>query len=325
MGNTINTKKYNGFDVYYIGEGYSFIYANFYDTEKLIDGLTDYIFNEENLLNYARRTSKVNFTGVKSQFVKLYHNISVFLNQQLETLTIGEVSEELRDILGEEYTLIDEKGELKVQRDKVGKLGEYVFHLLLTDYFQLDCILPKFRWTTDRNMSVFGIDTLFLDIKEKVIYFGESKFSKDICNGIKLVNRSLKDYEQQILEEYRIVLGQEDAFQLSKEFIEIFGESRKLCISFKKLIEIANITTIGVPIFIAHGNGVDKNTPEDFINQMIAKISVENFFGLVTKYIFISLPVIDKSRFVEVAIKKAVKKQNEYEEQSRWNFRASVL
>lgn len=317
MGNICNVKKYKGFDVYYMDKGYSFIYAHFYDAEKLIDGLTDYIFDADNLLNYACRTSKIKFSGEMRQFVMLYHNISVFLNQQLETLSIGDVSDALIDILGQEYTLIDDDGELKVQKDKVGKLGEYVFHLLLTDYFQLDCILPKFRYTTDRNMSVFGIDTLFLDAKTKTIYFGESKFSKDIYNGISLVNRSLKDYEQQILEEYRIVLGPQDVFPLSQEFMDLFGGHRQICISFNKLIEVANITTLGIPIFIAHGHGEEKNTPEDYINQMTTKIHKKDFLGLDTQYIFISLPIIDKKRFVEVAIKKAVKKQYEYEEQCR--------
>lgn len=317
MERTIKVQKYKGFDVYFFDENYSFVYAEFYDVEKLIDGLTDYIFLEDNLLNYARRTSKIRFSGDERQFVSLYHNISVFLNQQLETLVVGEVSDELIDILGQEYTLIDEDGELKVQKDKIGKLGEYTFHLLLTDFFRFDCILPKFRYTTDRNMSVFGIDTLFLDSKERTIYFGESKFSKDICNGIALVNRSLKDYEQQILEEYRIVLGPQDVFPLSKEFIDLFGEKRELCISFNKLIEVAEINSIGVPIFIAHGNSEGDNTPEEFINQMISKINKKTFLGLDTKYIFISLPIVDKKRFVEVAIKKAVKKQHEYERKCR--------
>lgn len=317
MEKKYNVKKHKGFDVYYIDEIYSFIYAYFYDVEKFIDGLTDYIFDEDNLLNYANRTSKIKLIGGERQFVTLYNNISIFLNQQLETLTIGDVSEELIDILGQEYTLIDDDGQLKVQKDKIGKIGEYVFHLLLTDYFQLDCILPKFRYTTDRNMSVFGIDTLFLSSKDKTIYFGESKFSKNIYNGIKLVNKSLKDYEQQILEEYRIVLGPKDVFPLSKEFIDLFDEHRQICISFNKLIEVANITSIGVPIFIAHGNGEENNIPEDFINQMRSKIHKQDFLGLNTKYIFISLPVIDKNRFVEIAIKKVVKKQHEYEEQCR--------
>ena len=166
-------------------------------------------------------------------------------------------------------------------------------------------------------MSIFGIDALFLDTKEKVIYFGESKVSNNISNGIKLVNKSLKDYEQQILEEYRIILGPEDVFPLSESFIDIFGEKRKICISFKKLIEVADISTIGVPIFIAHGNSADANTPEEFINQMSVRIKKEKFLGLSTKYIFISLQIIEKNKFVEMAIKKVVKKQHEYESRCR--------
>lgn len=308
----IQVEKFDCFNVYFINEGHSFVYADFKDVDGFIDGLTDYIFNEENLLNYSKRVSKMPFTGDTKQFVKLYNNISMFLNSKLETLTVGDIEEDLKTVLGEEYKLIDDNGELKVQKDKVGKIGEYTFHLLLTNFFHLDCILPKFRCTTDRNMSVFGIDTLFLDTNSKTIYFGESKFSKDIDNGIALANRSLKEYEQQILEEYRIVLSDEDAFKLSSEFEEVFGESRQLCISFPKLVEVAGIEAIGIPVFIAHGNGLDGNTPEEYIEKLANKIQKNSFFGLQTKYILISLPVIDKNKFVELAMKKVVKKQDEY-------------
>lgn len=312
----IEVSKYDGFDVYRIKEGHSFVYANFNDEDKFIDGLTDYLFNEDNLLNYARRTSKISFTGEAKQWVRLYHNISIFLNSKLEVLEIGDVTEELKDILGNEYKLINVNGELKVQKDKVGKIGEYAFHILLTNYFQLDCIVPKFRCTTDRNMSVFGIDTLFLDIHNKILYFGEAKFSKNLESGIKLANRSLQEYEQQIREEYRGVLSSDDAFDLSEEFIDVFGEARQVCISFEKLIEIANITEIGVPIFIAHGKTDETDNPEDYIQDMRRKINNQSFFGLSTKYIFISLPVISKNKFIEMAMKKVVKKYHEYEQRS---------
>lgn len=310
----IQVEKFDCFDVYFINEGHSFVYAEFRDTEEFIDGLTDYILNEDNLLNYSRRLSKTPFIGGAKQYVKLYNNISMFLNSKLETLLVGNIEEDLKTVLGEEYKLIDDNGELRVQKDKVGKIGEYTFHLLLTNFFHLDCILPKFRCTTDRNMSVFGIDTLFLDTNDKIIYFGESKFSKDIDNGIALANRSLEEYEQQILEEYRIVLSDEEAFKLSKEFEEIFGESRQMCISFPKLIEMADIRSIGVPIFIAHGNSESKNSPEEYIEKLSNKIKKKDFFKLKTKYILISLPVINKNKFVELAIKKVVKKQDEYKQ-----------
>ena len=40
MQRKITVKKYQGFDVYYVDESQSFIYANFYDAEKFLDGLT---------------------------------------------------------------------------------------------------------------------------------------------------------------------------------------------------------------------------------------------------------------------------------------------
>ena len=166
-------------------------------------------------------------------------------------------------------------------------------------------------------MSVFGIDTLFLDTREKIIYFGESKFSKDIDNGIKLVNRSLDEYEKQIREEYRYVLSNDVAFNLSPEFNAIYGEEKQFCISFEELIKRAKIQFIGVPIFIAHGNGTSGNLPENYIDKLMNKVKRKQFFGINTKYILISLPVIDKTQFIEKAIVKVVKKQNEYGQRAR--------
>lgn len=312
----MTVSKFDGFQVYYRENTHSFIYADFNDRNVLINGLVDYLFYETNLLNYTNTTSKIPFTGDIRQFTKLYYNISLFLNTELETLTVGDVTDELKNLLGEEYKLIDENGKLKVQKDKIGKIGEYAFHLLLTNFFQLNCILPKFHCSTDRNMSVFGIDTLFLDTKDKTIYFGESKFCNNIDNGINLINKSLDLYEQQILEEYRIVLANDDAFKLSKEFEAIYGESKQLCISFPKLIEIANLKSIGIPIFVAHGNGTEKSNPSEFIEKLDKRIKKKNFFGLETKYLLISLPVIDKTEFIKIAIKKAVIKQHEYEQRT---------
>lgn len=176
----IQKREFDCFDVYFSAEGHSFVYADFKDTDSFIEGLVEYIFKEENLLNYAKRNNKIGFSGTQKQYAKLYNNISMFLNTELEMLEVDDITDELKDILGQEYTLVGEAGNLKVQNDKVGKIGEYTFHLLLNNYFGLDCVLPKFRCTTDRNMSVFGIDTLFLDTEKRILYFGESKFCKTL-------------------------------------------------------------------------------------------------------------------------------------------------
>lgn len=309
----IQKKEFDCFDVYFAAEGHSFVYADFKDTDSFIEGLVEYIFKEENLLNYAKRNNKIGFSGTQKQYAKLYNNISMFLNTELELLEVDDVTDELKDVLGQEYTLVDEAGNLKVQNDKVGKIGEYTFHLLLNNYFELDCVLPKFRCTTDRNMSVFGIDTLFLDASKKKLYFGESKFCKTLYNGITLINRSLEKYEEQIDEEYRIVLSDDEAFRLSPDFERIFGDARQICISFREFIKVAGIKEIGVPVFVAHGNvDIDNVKPEEYINKLNQRIKRNEYFGIDVTYIFISLPVIDKNKFVECAITKAVKKQDEY-------------
>ena len=145
-------------------------------------------------------------------------------------------------------------------------------------------------------MSVFGIDALFFDPAERIIYFGESKVCKTIDNAITLVNRSFADYESQISEEYKLVLSNSDVFRLSQEFQSAFERYTEVCISFEDFVKAASISQIYVPAFIAHGNGANKNTPEDFLQKMNTKITRNSFFGLDTKYLFISLPIIDKAK-----------------------------
>ena len=314
----LNIEKFEDFNVYTDENGYAFIYVDFYDKDKVISGLINYLFDEDNLLEYTNNITKLKLDEDNPRYwARLYNNISIFLNDSMEKCKLDKESQQLIDVIGEEYHLINENGELLVQKDKVGKIGEYAFHVLLSQYYKLNCILPKFRCTTDRNMSVFGIDTLFLDLEKRIIYFGESKFSKNIDNGIVLANRSLKEYEQQIREEYRIVLTSIDAFALSSDFLNLFNDELQICITFDKFIELSKITDIGVPIFIAHGKKDDRDTPEIYIEKLKNKIDKVSFFGLKTNYILISFPVIDKAEFVEKAIKKVVEKQHEFEQRCR--------
>lgn len=305
---------FDGFDIYTEDEANSFVYADFYDSDVLIDGLTDYIFSDENILNYTNSATKLMIDEEDPTcWTQLYKNISIFLNSEIEEYILGAEPDEVIDILRSESVLVDKGGTLIVQKDKIGKIGEYAFHVLLSNYFGLSCILPKVKNSTNRNMSVFGIDTLFLDSKTKTIFFGESKFSMDIDAGITLANRSLERYEHQIKEEYKIVLSRTDAFPLSSSFVSLFGKETQLCISFDKFIAMAGIKSIGVPVFIAHGKKDITDTPMQYVDKLKKKIVMKTFFGLSTKYILISLPVIDKSEFVRIAMEKVAKKQSEYE------------
>lgn len=305
-------EKFEQFIVYKSDVSNSFLYVDFSNPDRFMDGLSDYVLSEKNLLNYANTMSQTAFTPTLANYKKLYSTLETFLNAEMELLAFDNVSNEVRDTLGNEYTFINKDGKTLVQKDKMGKIGEYIFHVLLTRYFRVSCIIPKFRCTTDRNMSVFGIDALFFDPDKRIIYFGESKVCKTIDNAITLVNRSFADYESQISEEYKLVLSNSDVFRLSEEFQSAFERYTEVCISFEGFMKAASVSQIYVPAFISHGNGANNNTPADFLHKMNTKIIRDSFFGLDTKYLFISLPIIDKAKMMNIIMKKVVKKSNEY-------------
>lgn len=200
-------------------------------------------------------------------------------------------------ILSDEYELEDAgNGQLKVRLDKMGKIGEYIFCNLLSEYFGLDCIIPKVHLTTDPNMNVYGIDTLFYSCESDMILFGESKLSKSLSNGTGLINKSLQTYEQQIKDEFTLMLSN----RFLKNNMGIFGDKYadlvELSLYIEDFIEKADVKKIGIPIFIAHGTNI---TPDDIFDKL-SKIKKTTMLGLETIYVVISLPIFDKSKMISV-------------------------
>lgn len=126
-----------------------------------------------------------------------------------------------------------------------------------------------------------------------------------------MINRSFQDYEQQISEEYKLVLSNEN-YNLSSVFTDAFSEHTAVCISFEDFIKEAGITKICVPAFVAHGKKSDIETVESCLNLLNSKITRNKYFGLDTEYLFISLPIIDKSKMMDAIMKKVVEKNGKY-------------
>ena len=125
-----------------------------------------------------------------------------------------------------------------------------------------------------------------------------------------MVNRSLKDYEQNIKQEYLLVLSNEN-FNLNSSFLNKYKDTIEVCRTFEDFIKESNISSIIVPIFIAHGDG-NKEKIEKFLDSLNS-VNSNKMLGLDTKYLLISLPVINKEKFVDLAIRMAVNKALEYE------------
>lgn len=306
---------HHNFDVHYYNDKYSFIYIEFEDNEKFYEKIFEYFFNPDRLIKYIEGKSGIKFNRTKRDYSTLYKHLRLYIDDFNESKTIKELENEIKSILLDEDLLEEDEGVFKIRLDKIGRMGEYFFSCLLGEYFGFECVIPKIQLTSDPNMNVYGIDTLYYDLARNEILFGESKFCKSIENGVTLINKSLKTYEQQISDEFWCVLSNRFYKQNLNVFDDKYGDVAEVCISFEEFIKEADIKSIGIPIFIAHGRNLEKNE----IIRKLSNIKKVDFLGVPTTYYCISLPIINKSKLVS-AITMGIKERLEYyNEQRKYN------
>ena len=305
----IMIQKFNDFNVYSIDRKNIFVHINLSDA-TFYKGFARYFLDESRLLRYAENKTNLKFTPERRNYVTLFKHLSYYIDSYNQERLPEEIEEEVLRILTDEYQLSDSgDGKLQVRLDKIGKLGEYIFCNLLSEYFGFNCIIPKVHLTTDFNMSVFGIDALFYSSENDMILFGESKLSKSLQNGIGLINKSLKTYEQQIKDEFVLILSN----RFLKNHMGIFGDKYaneiELSLNMEEFIKAANVKRIGIPLFIAHGT----DTNVDKILEQLKSVKQSTFLGLETQYIIISLPIVDKSKLVSVFTQEIAERRAFYE------------
>lgn len=197
-------EKYNNFNVWKEEEKNVFIHLNI-NSDLFYDEMIEFFFSEEKILGYISNKTNIVFQAKHEQFVSLYKSLSIFIDDENLKIDIKDLKKELSNYINWETYTKDEL--LTLRRDKIGKVGEYILHNILADYFKFSCVLPKLSLTTNKNMSVYGIDVVFWSVENEMLLFGESKVSKNLDNGIRLINDSLSKYEHQIFEEYRTLLS----------------------------------------------------------------------------------------------------------------------
>lgn len=158
--------EFNKFKVFSKDEKNSFLHVDLSDDVSFYRGFVKYFLDETRLLRYAENKANLEFSPDRRNYVTLFKHLSHYLDDYNQETLPREIEEDVFRILTDEYHLNDPgDGNLHVRLDKIGKLGEYIFCNLLSEYFGFDCIIPKVHLTTDFNMSVFGIDTLFYSSK----------------------------------------------------------------------------------------------------------------------------------------------------------------
>lgn len=306
----ITKVSFNDFEVYSLGDNHSVLHIEIADTASFYQKMFDYFFEETRFLQYIENKTSLTFIPSVENYVSLYKRLSLFIDDENVCRLSKDIEEEIVKILADEYTLEDDgAGNIRVRLDKMGKIGEYIFCNLLSEYFGYSCVIPKANFTTDRNMSVFGIDAVFYCSESKMLLFGESKMSNSLQNGVALINKSLSMYQQQVDEEFVLVLSQRWLHDKMGAFAEDFSELVNKSISMADFISKAGINVIGIPIFIAHGTETDTTA----ILKKISKVKKIKLYDLDTKIISISLPIISKSKLIATFTQKIKERRDYYE------------
>ena len=301
-------EDYECFEVYSDEWYHTFIHVLLDKREIFYKSIFEYFFSDEKLLRYAEHKSNLHFEPTKQNYCTLYKHLLTYLDQKNVEMSIEKLSDIVKEVLLDEEEIEEKDGKLYIRKDKIGKIGEYIFSCLLYDYFEFDCIIPKVLLGTDPNMNVYGIDALFYSEKRNLLMFGEAKFSKNLDNGIKLIKESLKDYENQLRQEFFCVLSKRIYKGLLYKFNDLYGDKVAISTSMDIFIEKAQIRNIGIPIFIAHGEDVK---PEEIVRKL-KTITFNEVLGIKPSLVVISLPVIDKREFVAYFTEYIRERLNQY-------------
>lgn len=286
----IIAEEFDQFTVYKETKAHQFCYIKIGE-DSFYEDFASYLLDFEMIKKHASINLGIDTELTLEDYNEIFDRLRNFVDLE-KIYNVAELDQAVVDILDQE--LIKDSADLR--RDKWGRIGEYIFNIILDSYFNLDCIVRKFALSTSRNMPVFGIDTVHCSLSDKTMYFGESKMVGSLKNGVQLIAKSLECYEAQIAEEYFTIRNNQ--FTRNQEFLELFDYSMKRCLSFSELIKATGITTIGIPVFVSHGG--DYTTANVFME--LRKIPMKQLFGLDTIYYLISVPVIDKNRFREAFV-----------------------
>lgn len=305
----ISKQIFNDFEVYSSDECNTFFHINITNPNIFYSEMFEYFFDENRLLRYIENKASISFEPTMANYAALYKKLKIFIDKENDIDYPQNIDSEISNILIDEHTIIEENGVKKIRLDKMGKIGEYIFSNILSEYFGYQCIIPKLNMLTDYNMSIFGIDTLFYSHENKLLLLGESKVSKSIKNGIALINKSLSSYQSQVDDEFELVLSQRWLKDKMGYFNEDFGDKVEVSINMADFIKKASVEKICIPIFIAHGG----NESVEEILKKLSKIPKIKLYDIDTSFITISLPLIDKTKFMNAFTVAIAQRRDLYE------------
>lgn len=278
-------EHFDDFDVYIENSEFQFRHIKI-NEDCFYDKICKYLLDEKKINTYTSVNIEITNELKEQDYINIYHRLIQFIDYEKIVNINDFVDPEIIKYLDENL----EHENTDLRKDKWGRIGEYIFNMILDSYFRLDCVVRKFALNTSPNMSVYGIDSVHCSLKDKIIYFGESKFVENIKDGVRLINKSLAEYDKQISNEYLTISNRN--IERNMNFVnEVLNHN--IAYTFQEFINKTGIKTIGVPIFIAHAGEIE----EEKVFEELRNVTRNSFYGLKTNYIAISFPILNKEKF----------------------------
>lgn len=269
----INEYK-NKFSKIRLDEDWKIIIVN---KEILFEEISKKIFKAENVYFYlTAKNSAKTWDEIKSISLELKSKGIVLQN------SIFEIFENIGWLSNEELNINS--------RQTIGDLGEYIMHIFVDFLGISKTLISKITFKTSKNVSVFGVDGIFFDYENKILYSAESKFWSNLESALKNAIKKFNSYDSiQTLNFVRcqtlnIKDDNENIRKKKIEFFESIENVHEEKISFNQIF------------FIMEEDCYLKND----IRKKIEKLINENFLDekIISSSIFVFFPIISKKEFL---------------------------
>lgn len=228
----------------------------------------------------------------KSDYYKMVQSASTI--DEIETI-LKDCGMKLKNIKGLDIERVRRNAQSKLCTDySFGVFGEMLFYNMVENILSKKLLLSKVQFITAPNTNAHGSDGIFCNEDEKILYFGESKFTVDLGLGITQALASMEECLSRI--------------KLDKDFMLIQGKSLKN--GYGKLITVDTINEYKckILIFLLHGAEIDYNQIVQRVEESKAKFE-KKMNGL--EFTIISFPIYDKEH-LKGSIAKGVENYGGY-------------
>lgn len=245
--------------------------------EKLFSILFDYFFDFENLFYYCTQ----DYFAMDRESAKNY------VRKLIEKGTIIAKLDDLFNSLGWD------KDNLNIDKTIThGDIGEYLMSIIIDEIFDdIKNIICKVSLKTSKNMPAFSNDNLFFNHKDKILYFGESKFYNDTK---KALNDAIKSINKHKFDELSYITTKTNTMKAENE------EKRQEIIEYITDLKRDEVIVKNVIFIISDDFHKDKD-----LKEVINKLN-ENKKKILEDLILVILPIFSKEDFLN-GLKEKIK------------------